>query len=35
MPSGIRKAFSLYSIASLGAVSLKDKRSTANTKSGM
>jgi ribosomal protein L2 len=34
LPSGVRKTFSLYSIASLGVVSLKDKRLTANTKSG-
>lgn len=34
LPSGVRKTFSLYSIASLGVVSLKDKRLTKNTKSG-
>ncbi len=34
LPSGVRKTFSLYSIASLGVVSLKDKRLTSNTKSG-
>lgn len=34
LPSGVRKTFSLYSLASLGAVSLRSKRLTANTKSG-
>lgn len=34
LPSGVRKAFSLYSIVSLGAVALRAKRLTANTKSG-
>jgi large subunit ribosomal protein L2 len=34
LPSGVRKAFSLFSLASLGAVALRPKRWTANTKSG-
>jgi large subunit ribosomal protein L2 len=34
LPSGVRKAFSLYSITSLGAVSLRDKRLVRNTKAG-
>jgi hypothetical protein len=34
LPSGVRKTFSLYSLASLGAVSLKTKSLLANTKSG-
>lgn len=34
MPSGVRKAFSLYSLVTLGAVSLKIKRLVSNTKSG-
>jgi large subunit ribosomal protein L2 len=34
LPSGVRKAFSLYSIASVGPVALKIKKFTANTKSG-
>ena len=34
LPSGVRKSFSLYSLASLGSVSLKSKRLTTNTKSG-
>jgi len=34
LPSGVRKTFSIYSIASLGAVALKNKNLTANTKSG-
>jgi ribosomal protein L2 len=34
LPSGVRKSFSLYSIASVGPVALKIKKLTANTKSG-
>lgn len=34
MPSGVRKSFSLYSLASVGAVSLKNKRLVRNTKAG-
>jgi large subunit ribosomal protein L2 len=34
LPSRVRKAFSLYSLASLGPVSLKNKRLVCNTKSG-
>jgi len=34
LPSGVKKFFSLYSIVTLGAVSLKLKRSLTNTKSG-
>jgi len=34
LPSGVRKSFSLFSLASLGAVALRPKRWTANTKSG-
>ena len=34
LPSGVRKSFSLYSLASFGPVALKIKRATANTKSG-
>jgi large subunit ribosomal protein L2 len=34
LPSGVRKSFSLYSLASLGSVSLKIKKSITNTKSG-
>ena len=34
LPSGVRKTFSLYSLASLGAVSLKNKALLTNTKSG-
>ena len=34
LPSGGRKTFSLYSLASLGAVSLKSKSLLTNTKSG-
>lgn len=34
MPSGVRKSFSLYSLATLGAVSLKLKRLVTNTKAG-
>jgi len=35
MPSGVRKAVSLYSLASVGAVSLRLKRLVKNTKSGV
>ena len=34
LPSGVKKSFSLYSLASLGSVSLKIKKLTSNTKSG-
>jgi len=34
LPSGVRKSFSLYSLASVGAVSLKNKRLVRNTKAG-
>lgn len=34
LPSGVRKSFSLYSIASIGAVDLKIKRLLRNTKAG-
>ena len=34
MPSGVRKSFSLYSLTSLGAVSLKIKKLVVNTKAG-
>ncbi len=34
LPSGVRKTFSLYSLASLGSVSLKSKSLLTNTKSG-
>lgn len=34
LPSGVKKTFSVYSLASLGAVSLKNKKQTTNTKSG-
>jgi large subunit ribosomal protein L2 len=34
LPSGVRKSFSLYSLASFGPVALKIKKHTANTKSG-
>lgn len=34
LPSGVRKSFSLYSIASIGAVSLRIKRLVRNTKAG-
>ena len=34
LPSGVRKLFSVYSLASLGPVSLKNKRLTTCTKSG-
>jgi len=34
LPSGVRKTFSIYSLASLGQVALKNKRLLANTKSG-
>lgn len=34
LPSGVRKLFSLYSLASLGPVALKNKRLAMNTKSG-
>jgi hypothetical protein len=34
LPSGVRKTFSLYSLASLGSVSLKVKSLLTNTKSG-
>lgn len=34
LPSGVRKTFSLYSLASLGSVSLKIKSLLTNTKSG-
>lgn len=34
LPSGVRKFFSIYSIASLGAVSASEKKNTTNTKSG-
>lgn len=34
LPSGVRKSFSLYSIVTLGSVSLKNKRLVTNTKSG-
>lgn len=34
LPSGIQKAFSLYSVGSIGAVSLRLKRLVRNTKSG-
>ena len=34
MPSGVRKAFSIYSLTTLGAVSLRMKRLVRNTKSG-
>ena len=34
LPSGVRKSFSLYSIASIGSVSLRIKRLVRNTESG-
>ena len=34
LPSGVRKTFSVYALASLGAVALKNKRLVTNTKSG-
>jgi hypothetical protein len=34
LPSGVRKTFSLYSLASLGSVALKSKALLSNTKSG-
>lgn len=34
LPSGVRKVFSVYSLASQGGVSLRDKRLTACTKAG-
>ena len=34
LPSGVRKTFSIYSLASLGQVALKSKRLLTNTKSG-
>ena len=34
LPSGVRKSFSLYSLGSVGAVSLKNKRLVRNTKAG-
>jgi len=34
LPSGVRKIFSIYSLASLGQVALKNKRLFSNTKSG-
>jgi hypothetical protein len=34
LPSGVKKTFSVYSLASLGPVSLKIKNQTTNTKSG-
>jgi large subunit ribosomal protein L2 len=34
LPSGVRKSFSLYSLASIGSSALKIKRDLANTKSG-
>ena len=34
LPSGVRKIFSIYSIASMGSVSLSEKKYTANTKAG-
>jgi large subunit ribosomal protein L2 len=34
LPSGVRKSFSLYSMATLGIVSLKNKRLVRNTKAG-
>jgi ribosomal protein L2 len=34
LPSGVRKTFSVYALASLGAVALNNKRLVTNTKSG-
>lgn len=34
LPSGVRKTFSIYSLVSLGSVSLKNKKMLSNTKSG-
>jgi len=34
LPSGVRKLFSIYSLASLGAVSLSEKKYVTNTKAG-
>jgi ribosomal protein L2 len=34
LPSGVKKTFSVYSLASLGPVSLRIKNQTTNTKSG-
>ena len=34
LPSGVRKIFSYYSLATLGSVSFKDKKDLQNTKSG-
>jgi ribosomal protein L2 len=34
LPSGIKKIFSLYTIATIGAVSLSLKKNFSNTKSG-
>jgi len=34
LPSGVRKFFSIYSLASLGSVSLSDKKHVSNTKAG-
>lgn len=34
LPSGVRKTFSIYSLASSGQVALKNKRLLTNTKSG-
>jgi large subunit ribosomal protein L2 len=34
LPSGMKKSFSLYSLASLGRVALRDKRRLKNTRSG-
>lgn len=34
LPSGVRKVFSLYSVAVQGAVALKEKKKIFNTKSG-
>lgn len=34
LPSGVRKIFSIYSLAAFGAVSLSEKKHTSNTKAG-
>ena len=34
LPSGVKKLFSFYSLASIGAVSLADKKHVTNNKAG-